>query len=41
MIGIAIVMWPLACTSRKLGRLEGLVMLMIYVAYVYYLLLKT
>lgn len=41
MIGIAIVLWPLAWTRRRLGRLEGLVLLTIYVAYVYYLLLKT
>ncbi len=41
MLLLAVLLLPLAWTGRRLGRMEGLVLLAAYVAYVYYLLLKT
>lgn len=41
MLVLAVLLLPLAWTGRRLGRMEGVILLAAYVAYVYYLLLKT
>jgi cation:H+ antiporter len=41
MLALAILLLPLAWSGRRLGRIEGLILLAAYVAYVYYLLPKT
>lgn len=41
MVGIAILLLPMAWTHRRLGRLEGLFLFMTYIGYLYYLGPKT
>ncbi|MDO9319408.1 MAG: calcium/sodium antiporter [Gammaproteobacteria bacterium] len=41
MMGIAILLLPMAWTHRRLGRLEGLFLFMTYIGYLYYLGPKT
>lgn len=41
MLALAVLLLPLAWTGRRLGRIEGLILLAAYMGYVYYLLLKT
>ncbi|MEK7259824.1 MAG: calcium/sodium antiporter [Pseudomonadota bacterium] len=41
MVGIAIVLLPMAWTHRRLGRLEGLFLFVTYIGYLYYLGPKT